>query len=174
MQIQFNVLCEKATNVCIIHSILSVTETPQHLIGLMQSVQSFVVRGKSSQHYFLHMSLHEMCAAKHLITLRQEEQSSLVDNILLGKVPTMSNMLSFYSAFGGLLGGTTSPNMNNYFKFSVKDNRYFYSLDSHRTIEKRIGSNQRIQANPIALMFSYVYESQSPVLCQQLPSNMKI
>ena len=100
MESQFNTLCEKAYN-SLLRSQYSFSDLHIPALGLMQSVQSFVVRGKETQHYFLHLSLHELCAAKHFISLPEEQQSSIVDDILMGKGHQMASMLSFYSAFGG-------------------------------------------------------------------------
>ena len=68
----------------------------------MQSIQSFVVRGtKNTQHYFLHMSLHELCAARHLATLQPSEQLAVLSDYLEGKAVGMENILGFFSALGG-------------------------------------------------------------------------
>ena len=100
IQDQFRVLCEKAYK-CLCHSQHSFSDSDMPTLGLMQSVKNFVVGGKSTQHYFLHLSLQELCAAKYFMTLTEEEQCSIVANILESDVSHLTNMLSFYSAFGG-------------------------------------------------------------------------
>ena len=72
-------------------------------LGLMQSVESFVARGKGTQHYFLHMSLHELCAAQHLVSMEPEEQLAVLPDYLEYK---MKNLLGFFSALGGWKEGS--------------------------------------------------------------------
>ena len=119
VQDQFRVLCEKAYK-CLCHSQYSFDDSDMPTLGLMQSVQSFVVRGKSTQHYFLHLSLQELCAAKYFMTLPEEEQCSKVADIHEIEVSHLTNMLSFYSAFGGWMKKETkevlSRIVQNYLK----------------------------------------------------------
>ena len=72
---QFNSLCNKAYT-SLLREEYSFYDPNMPTLGLMQSVQSFVVRGKSTQHYFLHLSLQELCAARHFISLPTDEQLS--------------------------------------------------------------------------------------------------
>ena len=169
MQSQFNTLCEKAYN-SLLRSQYSFSEQDTPTLGLMQSVQSFVVRGKETQHYFLHLSLHELCAAKHFISLPEEQQSSIVDDILMGKVHQMTNMLSFYSAFGGWMLTTKSKQVlikhaQGNFHVEVKDM-------ARHVVQRRNNFNRRF--NPDSMVLNSVYESQTPELCEMLPPNLML
>ena len=64
----------------------------------MQSVESFVACGKGMQHYFLHMSLHELCAARHLASMQLDKQLEVLSDCLdIGR----KNVLGFFSTLGG-------------------------------------------------------------------------
>ena len=179
VQDQFRVLCEKAYN-CLCHSQYSFNDSDMPTLGLMQSVQSFVVRGKSTQHYFLHLSLQELCAAKHFITLPEEEQCSKVADILESEVSHLTNMLSFYSAFGGWMKKETkevlSKILQNYVKY-VDDSTSLSDLDLRW---KKMGKRQVLSQNessindPVLMKLYYIYESQSPDICQILPSKVRL
>ena len=168
MQSQFNTLCEKAYN-SLLHSQYSFSDLHIPALGLMQSVQSFVVRGKKTQHYFLHLSLHELCAAKHFISLPEEQQSSIVDDILLGKVHQMASMLSFYSAFGGWMLTKSKQVLIEHalrtFNFGVND-------QIRQLVQRQNNKNKGF--NPDSMVLNSVYESQTPELCEMLPPNLML
>ena len=174
IQDQFRVLCEKAYK-CLCHSQHSFSDSNMPTLGLMQSVQSFVVRGKSTQHYFLHLSLQELCAAKYLMTLTEEEQCSKVANILESDVSHLTNMLSFYSAFGGWIRKETkevlSKIIKNFLKYAERDTFvYDYQIRSRELKEYNFFSQNESYINdPVLKKLYYIYESQSPDLCQILP-----
>ena len=177
MQIQFNTMCEKAYN-SLLRSQYSFSGPDIPTLGLMQSVQSFVVRGKSTQHYFLHMSLHELCAAKYLVTLPEEHQSSILDDVLKGKVTQMTNMLSFYSALGGWMSAKPkqlfTEHVQNIFYTECRDHAMSERMISNDTMRERIGTEKWVQANPLLTMIYSVYESQKPELCHLLPTSLGI
>ena len=94
---QFDSLCEMAYR-SLLREEYSFDDPNMPTLGLMQSVESFVARGKGMQHYFLHMSLHELCAARHLASMQLDEQLEvLTDCLEIGR----KNVLGFFSALGG-------------------------------------------------------------------------
>ena len=63
-KVQFDSLCNKAYS-SLLREEYSFHDLNMPTLGLMQSVQSFVVRGKSTQHYFLHLSLQQPGTSSH-------------------------------------------------------------------------------------------------------------
>ena len=179
VQDQFRVLCEKAYK-CLCHSQYSFNDSDMPTLGLMQSVQSFVVRGKSTQHYFLHLSLQELCAAKHFMTLTEEVQCSKVTDILESEVSHFTNMLLFYSAFGGWMKKETKEVLRKILQDDVKylDPSTCYSdkeLRLKKRIEREILSRNESSINdPVLTKLYYIYESQSTNLCQILPMQVRL
>ena len=180
IQDQFRVLCEKAYK-CLCHSQYSFSDSDMPTLGLMQSVQSFVVRGKSTQHYFLHLSLQELCAAKYFMTLTEEEQCIKVANILENDVSHLTNMLSFYSAFGGWIRKETrevfSKILKNVLMYAKKAATFFdeYLLRSRELKEYNFLLQNESRINdPVLKKLYYIYESQSPDLCQILPPKIRL
>ena len=179
IQDQFRVLCEKAYK-CLCHSQYSFSGSDMPTLGLMQSVQSFVVRGKSTQHYFLHLSLQELCAAKYLMTLTEEEQCSKVANVLESDVSHLTNMLSFYSAFGGWIRKETKEVLSKIIKKFLKyvePTTYVYDyLFRSRELEEYnfFSQNESYINDPVLKKLYYIYESQSPDLCQILPPKVSL
>ena len=94
---QFDSLCEMAYR-SLLREEYSFVDPNMPTLGLMQSVESFVARGKGMQHYFLHMSLHELCAARHLASMQLDEQLAVLPTYLEFE---MKNLLGFFSALGG-------------------------------------------------------------------------
>ena len=146
----------------------------------MQSVQSFVVRGKSTQHYFLHLSLQELCAAKYFMTLTEEQQCSEVADILESEVSHLTNMLSFYSAFGGWMKKETNEVLRKNLQNDVKyvDPSTFNS-DNELKMKKMkecqvLSQTESFINDPVLMKLYYIYESQSPDLCQILPSQVRL
>ena len=111
---QFNSLCNKAYS-SFLREEYSFHDLNMPTLGLMQSVQSFVVRGKSTQHYFLHLSLQELCAARHFISLPTDEQTSLYRDYIRRKANQMVGILPFYSALGGLNSLSAKREFMEYF-----------------------------------------------------------
>ena len=179
IQDQFRVLCEKAY-ICLCDSQYSFSDSDMPTLGLMQSVQSFVVRGKSTQHYFLHLSLQELCAAKYFMTLTEEEQCSKVAKILESDVSHLTNMLSFYSAFGGWIRKETkevlSKIIKNVLKYVVEPATFVndYIFRSRELIEYNLSQNESYINDPVLKKLYYIYESQSPDLCQILPPKIRL
>ena len=180
IQDQFRVLCEKAYK-CLCHSQHSFSDSDMPTLGLMQSVQSFVVRGKSTQHYFLHLSLQELCAAKYFMTLTEEEQCSKVANILESDVSHLTNMLSFYSAFGGWIRKETkevlSKIIKNVLKYVKEPATFLYDyIFRSRELEEYnfLSQNESYINDPVLKKLYYIYESQSPDLCQILPPKVSL
>ena len=179
IQDQFRVLCEKAYK-CLYFSQYSFSDFDMPTLGLMQSVQSFVVRGKSTQHYFLHLSLQELCAAKYLMTLTEEEQCSKVADILQNDVSHLTNMLSFYSAFGGWIKKETKEVFSKIIKNVLKHVDSSTFINEHQVRLKRMEiypsslQNGSYINDPVLTKLYYIYESQSPELCQILPSNVEL
>ena len=179
IQDQFRVLCEKAYK-CLCHSQYSFSYSDMPTLGLMQSVQSFVVRGKSTQHYFLHLSLQELCAAKYLMTLTEEEQCSEVADILENNVSHLTNMLSFYSAFGGWIRKETKEVLKRIIKNDLKHVDYSTIIKEHKFRLKKMKVSQFLSQNesyindPVLTKLYYFYESQSPELCQILPPEVRV
>ena len=180
IQDQFRVLCEKAYK-CLCHSQSSFSDSNMPTLGLMQSVQSFVVRGKSTQHYFLHLSLQELCAAKYFMTLTEEEQCSKVAIILESDVSHLTNMLSFYSAFGGWIRKETKEVLSKIIKNILKYVKepatfvYDYQFRSRELEEYNFLSQNESHINdPVLKKLYYIYESQCPDLCQILPPKFRL
>ena len=179
IQDQFRVLCEKAYK-CLCHSQYSFSDSDMPTLGLMQSVQSFVVRGKSTQHYFLHLSLQELCAAKYFMTLTEEEQCSKVADVLQNDVSHLTNMLSFYSAFGGWIRKETKEVLSKIIKNVLKytDSAMFITEYAFRSRELKeynfLYQNESHTNDPVLKKLYYIYESQSPDLCQILPPNVRL
>ena len=178
IQDQFRVLCEKAYK-CLCDSQYSFSDSDMPTLGLIQSVQSFVVRGKSTQHYFLHLSLQELCAAKYFMTLTEEEQCSKVADILQNDVSHLTNMLSFYSAFGGWIRKGTNEVLSKIIKKFVKyvDPLTFHHEHQFRNKEMKnqcLLQNGRYINDPALMKLYYIYESQSPDLCQILPPKVTL
>ena len=179
IQDQFRVLCEKAYK-CLCDSQYSFSDSNMPTLGLMQSVQSFVVRGKSTQHYFLHLSLQELCAAKYFMTLTEEEQCSNVANILECDVSHLTNMLSFYSAFGGWIRKETKEVLSKIIKNDLKDVHRSTVISEHKFRLKKMEVSQFLLQNesyindPVLTKLYYIYESQSPELCQILPPEVRV
>ena len=167
MQSQFNTLCEKAYN-SLLHSQYSFSDSHIPALGLMQGVQSFVVRGKKTQHYFLHLSLHELCAAKHFISLPEEQQSSIVDDILMGKDHQMASMLSFYSALGGWMLTKSKQVLIKH----AQENFYVKLYDRPHHIVQR--QNVYKECNRDSMVLNSVYESQTPELREMLPLSLML
>ena len=178
MQSQFNTLCEKAYNSLLLSEYcFSEQDTPT--LGLMQSVQSFVVRGKKTQHYFLHKSLHELCAAKHFLAKETEEkQSSVVEDILMGKISQMTSMLLFYSAFGGWEQTQTKQILSKHVqKFHMESGGFHHFtkwMHHNEQMRTTIGIDKWKQVNPDLMVLCSLYESQKPELCQILPPSFRI
>ena len=168
MESQFNTLCEKAYN-SLLRSQYSFSDLHIPALGLTQSVQSFVVRGKKTQHYFLHLSLHELCAAKHFISLPEEQQSSIVDDILMGKVHQMASMLSFYSALGGWMLTKSKQVLIKH----AQGNFHFKENDLLRHAAQCLKDYNK-GFNPESMVLNSVYESQTPDLCGKLPPNLML
>ena len=179
VQDQFRALCEKAYK-CLCHSQYSFDDSDMPTLGLMQSVQSFVVRGKSTQHYFLHLSLQELCAVKYFMTLTEEQQCSEVADILESEVSHLTNMLSFYSAFGGWMKKERKEVLRKILQNDVKyvDHSTFnsdFNLKMRKMKECQVLSQTESFINdPVLMKLYYIYESQSPDLCQILPSQVRL
>jgi len=112
------------------------------------------------------MSLHELCAAKHFISLPEEQQSSIVDDILMGKVRRMASMLSFYSAFGGWMLTKSKQVLIKH----AQENFYLEGNDKGHHAVKRQSDDKEF--NPDSMVLNSVYESQTPELCEMLPPNL--
>ena len=179
IQVQFRVLCEKAYK-CLSFSQYSFSDSDMPTLGLIQSVQSFVVRGKSTQHYFLHLSLQELCAAKYLMTLTEEEQCSKVADVLQDDVSRLTNMLSFYSAFGGWIREETKEVFSKIIKNVLKYVKRVTFLSEHKfrlikMVEYHLNiQNESYINDPVLTKLYYIYESQSPDLCQILPQKIRL
>ena len=179
IQDQFRVLCEKAYKY-LYFSQHSFSYSDMPTLGLMQSVQSFVVRGKSTQHYFLHLSLQELCAAKYLMTLTEEEQCSKVADILENDVSYLTNMLSFYSAFGGWIRKETKEVLSKIKKNVLKYVNHTTFLNEYqfrsRALEEYnfLSQNESYINDPVLKKLYYIYESQSPDLCQILLPKVRL
>ena len=179
IQDQFRVLCEKAYK-CLCHSQYSFSDSDMPTLGLMQSVQSFVVRGKSTQHYFLHLSLQELCAAKYLMTLTEEEQCSEVADILENNVSLLTNMLSFYSAFGGWIRKETKEVLSKIIKNFLKYVNHTTFLNEYQLRSRELkeynflSQNESYINDPVLKKLYYIYESQSPDLCQILLPKVRL
>ena len=179
VQDQFRVLCEKAYK-CLCHSQYSFDDSDMPTLGLMQSVQSFAVRGKSTQHYFLHLSLQELCAAKYFMTLPEEEQCSQVADILESEISHLTNMLSFYSAFGGWIKQETKEVLSKILENDLKSGtvpKFFsdYELRMNKMKKSRsLLQNEGSLKDSVLTKLYYIYESQSPDLCQILPSQVRL
>ena len=180
IQDQFRVLSERAYK-CLCHSQYSFSDSDMPTLGLMQSVQSFVGRGKSTQHYFLHLSLQELCAAKYFMTLTEEEQCSKVADILESDVSRLTNMLSFYSAFGGWIRKETkevlSKIIKNVLKYVEEPATFVYDyIFRSRELEEYnfLSQNESHINDPVLKKLYYIYESQSPDLCQILPPKVRL
>ena len=133
-------------------------------LGLMQSVQSFAVRGKSTEHYFLHLSLHELCAAWHLVTLPPSEQERILPGYLMGRTSQMENVLGFFSALGG-------------WKSQENKNLLFRHTFNSKTILKNVKDDSigPVYTEPRPLtQLHYFHEAQSAVLCELLHSMIHI
>ena len=179
IQDQFRVLCEKAYK-CLCHSQHSFSGSDMPTLGLMQSVQSFVVRGKSTQHYFLHLSLQELCAAKYFMTLTEEEQCSKVADVLQDDVSRLTNMLSFYSAFGGWIRKETKEVLSKIIKNVLKYVNHTTFLNEYqfrsRALEEynSLSQNESYINDPVLKKLYYIYESQSPDLFQILLPKVRL
>ena len=163
---QFNSLCNKAYS-SLLREEYSIHDPNMPTLGLVQSVQSFVVRGKSTQHYFLHLSLQELCAAMHFISLPADEQISLFRDFMELKAVQMLGVLSFYAALGGLNSTRAKEVFNQYC-------HRIFNFQKHMTHGKEaIHTSEKINkvdVNPLSMLFNHAYESQNPEICQLLPS----
>ena len=173
---QFNSLCNRAYS-SLLREEYSFHDPNMPTLGLMQSVQSFVVRGKSTQHYFLHLSLQELCAARHFISLPTDEQISLYRDYIRGKANQMVGILPFYSALGGLNLSSAMREFMEYFH-EVFDFETLY--DTGETEAARVSYNtplirikeERGSTNICRMLFDHIYESQNPESLQLLPSTI--
>ena len=162
---QFDSLCNKAYS-SFLREEYSFHDLNMPTLGLMQSVQSFVVRGKSTQHYFLHLSLQELCAARHFISLPTDEQTSLYRDYIRRKANQMVGILPFYSALGGLNSLSAKREFMEYFHelFNLETN-YDKAMEfGHIRAEESV--------NPFFMLFDHIHESQNPEICQLLPSTI--
>ena len=163
---QFNSLCNKAYS-SLLREEYSIHDPNMPTLGLVQSVQSFVVRGKSTQHYFLHLSLQELCAARHFISLPTDEQISLFRDFMELKAVQMLGVLSFYAALGGLDSTRAKEVFNQYC-------HRIFNFQKHMTHGKEVIHTSekinKVDVNPLSMLFNHAYESQNPEICQLLPS----
>ena len=168
---QFNSLCNKAYS-SLLREEYSFLDPNMPTLGLMQSVQSFIVRGKSTQHYFLHFSLQELCAARHFISLPTDEQMPQFRDFIRGKATQMAYMLSFYSAIGGLNSLRAKQEFLKYFHevFDYEAHCDRAKAESGRTII-RLGA-MKGSINPFFMLFDHIHESQNPDIYQLLPSKI--
>ena len=162
---QFNSLCNKAYS-SLLREEYSFHDPNMPTLGLVQSVQSFVVRGKSTQHYFLHLSLQELCAARHFISLPTDEQIPLFRDFIECKAKQMVGILPFYSALGGLNSLGAKTEFRDYFCELFECRRK--TDKSHKLVA---GGGK---VNPFLMLFDYIHESQNPEICQLLPSDIGI
>lgn len=153
---EFKSLCERAYN-SILREEYSFDDPDMPTLGLMQSVQSFAVRGKSTQHYFLHLSLHELCAAWHLVTLPPSEQERVLLRYLMGRTSQMENVLGFFSA----LGGWNSQNIN-------------ILLSNIELLKVITRYSSAVYASPRLTHLHYFHEAQSDELCKSLHPMIQI
>ena len=169
---QFNSLCNKAYS-SLLREEYSFHDPNMPTLGLVQSVQSFVVRGKSTQHYFLHMSLQELCAARHFMSLPTDEQTPLFHDFIRGEATQVAYMLSFYSALGGLNSLTAQQVFLEYFHevfdFQAQADN-MAKMESGRTCI-RVPPEMR-GINPFFMLFDHIHESQNPDICKLLPSRI--
>ena len=165
---QFDSLCNKAYS-SLLREEYSFHDLNMPTLGLMQSVQSFVVRGKSTQHYFLHLSLQELCAARHFISLPTDEQIPLYHDFIRCKARQMVGMLPFYSAIGGLNSLSAKQELMDYFWgiFSI-DKSEKEALIKPKAV--RLGEKEVIHSH--FMLFDHIHESQNPEVCQLLPSEI--
>ena len=172
---QFNSLCNKAYT-SLLREEYSFHDPNMPTLGLVQSVQSFIVLGKSTQHYFLHLSLQELCAAVHLLTLSTDTQLEDLQDYLKGNVTSMVSVLSFFSAFGGW-------NKLQLRQILIRYTHKLFDINVHfqkRVTESEDADNIAMRnekvglINPYLMMFNHFYESQSSELCQFLPSVLDI
>ena len=162
---QFDSLCNKAYS-SLLREEYSFHDLNMPTLGLMQSVQSFIVRGKSTQHYFLHLSLQELCAARHFISLPTDEQIPLFRDFIRRKAKQIVGILPFYSALGGLNSLSAKREFMEYFHelFNLETN-YDKAMEFGH-----IGAKESI--NPFFMLFDHIHESQNPEVCQLLPSEI--
>ena len=172
MKKDFDSLCKIAYD-SILKQRYSFNNPNMPTLGLMQSVQSFAVRGKSTEHYFLHLSLHELCAAWHLVTLSPSEQERILhdyfqmDNIfgfsaLGGLKLQIENVLGFFSALGG-------------WKSQKNKKLLFHHTIDLETIKDCSNIVVAVYAEPRSLThLQYFHEAQSPELCESLHSMIHI
>ena len=164
---QFNRLCERAY-ASFLRQEYSFHDPNMPTLGLMQSVQSFAVRGtKNTQHYFLHMSLHELCAARHLATLQPSEQLAVLSDYLEDKAVGIENVLGFFSA----LGGWNSKVVKDFFVSHAVELFGKGYREQFRHMQKFAG--RKCPTSQIQLL-QYFHEAQSAELCKSLPSALRI
>ena len=165
---QFDSLCNKAYS-SLLREEYSFHDPNMPTLGLVQSVQSFVVRGKSTQQYFLHLSLQELCAARYFISLPTDEQMSLYRDFIRCKARQMVGMLPFYSAIGGLNTLSAKQELMDYFWeiFSI-DKSKKEALIKPKAV--RLGEKGVIHSH--FMLFDHILESQNPEVCQLLPSEI--
>ena len=90
---QFLTLCKLAFECTMEEKYYFSSNTPG--LGLLQSVQSLVRRGKTLTQYFLHSSLQQLCAAIHISKQPHPEQEQIVQMLFERK---NDYVLRFYSA----------------------------------------------------------------------------
>ena len=161
MKTKFESLCKIAHD-SMLEQRYSFSNPNMPTLGLMQSVQSFAVRGRSTEHYFLHLSLHELCAAWHLVTLPPSEQERILPEYLMKR--PMENVLGFFSALGGW---KTQEN---------KELLFGHTFDSKTLKQSSNVSNvTAVYAEPRSLThLHYFHEAQSAELCESLFSMIHI
>ena len=114
------------------------------------------------------------------MNLTEEEQCSIVANILESDVSHLTNMLSFYSAFGGWITKETKKVLIKIVKNVLNHVDTFTFINEHqfRLREMKECSlfvqNESYINDPVLMKLYYIYESQSPELCQILPSNLRL
>ena len=145
--------------------------------GLLQSIQSFIVRGKRTQHYFLHLSLHELCAAWYLLRLEPNKSIAILRDFLQGDYTsaTKEGVLKFFSALGGWDSKETKQLFDQHaHKVIVSD----FDRDWHdyfvECFDKRTFYETMTYQSDITLFIQYIYEAHNAELCESLPSVLRI
>ena len=137
-------------------------------LGLMQCPEVCSSRQEHTALYFLHLSLQELCAARHFISLPTDEQMSLYRDFIRCKARQMVGMLPFYSAIGGLNTLSAKQELMDYFwkKISIAKSEK-EALIKPKAV--RLGEKGVIHSH--FMLFDHIHE-QNPEVCQLLPSEI--
>ena len=169
---QFDTLCEMAYT-SLTQQKYSFDDPNMPTLGLMQSVESFVARGKGMQHYFLHMSLHELCAAQYLASMQLNEQLAVLPTHLEFE---MKNLLGFFSALGGWKEKGAKVVLVSHARECLREmhSESHCGIYEDKCKKKSQHLGYKSTVYPILSLLHYVHETQDATICESLPSVLEI